>query len=383
MTNVLERLVEYPNAPVFDKSAKETLAFRLRHSDGLVWSVADGVLTTAVGASVSHFALEGRTISSLIAELQNHGFEVPYFNPDMLGRAAHTLLRGSKSQDETNGDHMVAFSSLLWCIYAAFGAELDEAEYQIEQALRQMVITQAEGDWLDVWANLYGIPRTGDETDSALQARIPDEAFALRVNGLAIEERIRKATGKTVEIFEPWTLMFTLDQSVLSGPDHVRDDVYYNYHVIQPRSRTPVDFSDVLPVVERNRAAGVVVYDPQVLMPVSHVFMPAAELDGSAATGMHATRTFYEDRVLLDWMEISDVPVLNHPSIHGRDIRRFSQVVPYPGSPGDDVVVGGKHSRDYRNYVSLTEYTRTWTGSWSVSPWTETVVVQGKHTSSS
>jgi hypothetical protein len=95
----------------------------------------------------------------------------------------------------------------------AYAGEIGEAEYQSGQALRQMVMTQAEGEWLDVWAGLYGVPRLPSEMDVALQQRIPHEVFRLRVNGLAIESAIKDLTGKTVEIREPWRLMYSMKLS--------------------------------------------------------------------------------------------------------------------------------------------------------------------------
>jgi hypothetical protein len=271
MTDALTRIIEYPHSPVFDKDPKAALALRVRHPAGLVLEVAGGVLRLTSDGAVVEYSLTDKTIGELADELRDDGYDVVFENQELASRSAHILLAGTRSQDQSNGDHLLGHTSLLWALYGAYSVELDEAEYQVGEALRQMVMTQAEGEWLDVWSGLYGVPRRQGEPDSDLQTRIPEEIFRLRVNGLAIEKAVHDLTGRTVEIREPWKRIFSLSESALSGADHLHDGTYYTYHVIHPVSRSAFDWSDVLAVIRRNKAAGVEVYSPAVEFPVSHI----------------------------------------------------------------------------------------------------------------
>lgn len=284
------RLLKYPHAAVFDPSASPELALRLRNPAGLVWEVADKTLRLVVrpiewdgeqvfnglydwGPTRRSYSLHGKTIGALASELREDGHEVAFENPALANFGAHVLISGSGDQDLSNGDHLNAYTSLIWCLFDAYAVEVDEARYQVEQALRQMVMTQAEGEWLDVWATIYGVPRRDGESDAELQARIPKEVFRLRVNGLALEQAALDVADQHVTIDEPWKRMFHLSGSALSGVDHLQDGKYYTYHVIQPVGREGTDWSKALPVLERNRAAGIEIATPRIDFPVFEIVL--------------------------------------------------------------------------------------------------------------
>lgn len=262
----LQRLLKYPHAAVFDKAPAAELALRLRHPAGATWSVADERLTASAGGVDTTYDLSANTVSSLAAALQADGFEVAYLSPEFASRGASVLVEGAGSEGASNGDHLTAFTSPLWAIFGGYAREVREAEYQSQQALRQMVITQAEGEWLDLWGKLYNEGRRPGEADATYAPRIPQEAFRIRVNALAIEQAIKDHTGKDVIIEEPWGLMFRLDESALSGSHRFYNGENVGYHLLRPVSRESVDWTDVLAVIERNRAAGVIVLAPEVRM---------------------------------------------------------------------------------------------------------------------
>lgn len=272
-TAITEKLLRSTHRAVFDHSPESELAFRLRHSGGLVWEVEDDELTvtTASPAATRTYGLLDKTLGQLVDALAADGYDVISENTALSHLGARVLVPGRGDQNTSNGDHLHAYQSLLWVLLNGYSAELGHAEYQVRQALRQMVLTQAEGEWLDLWGTLYGVPRMLAETDAALQQRIPDEVFRLRVNGIAIEDAIKAYTDEDIEIREPWRLMFTLDRSALSGIDHLHDAAYYTPHIIHPVARRPVDWAPILDVVNRNRAAGVLVYAPAVEMAPIHV----------------------------------------------------------------------------------------------------------------
>ena len=288
---VLQRLLKYPHAAVFDTSPAPELALRVRNPAGLVWEVIDEQLKLVVGQNLHwdgttsfnghydwgitrrEYDLTNITVGELVEQLRADGHDVVFENPELASRGARVLVAGSGDQDTSNGDHLSAYTSLLWCLFSGYAVELGEARAQVVQALRQMVMTQAEGDWLDVWAKLYGVPRIGAEGDTSLQARIPTEVFRLRVNGLAIEDAVKDIAGQTVWIDEPWRRMFTLDVSALSGDARLHDGRYYTYHVIQPVGAPGTDWSKAMPVIERNKAAGIEIFAPRVEYPARHVVL--------------------------------------------------------------------------------------------------------------
>lgn len=314
----LQRLLKYPHAAVFDKAPGAELALRLRHPAGATWSVADERLAASAGGVDTTYDLSAHTVSSLAAALQADGFEVAYLSPEFASRGASVLVEGAGNQDLSNGDHLTAFTSPLWAIFGGYAREVREAEYQSQQALRQMVITQAEGEWLDLWGALYAEQRMSGEADASYAARIPKEAFRVRVNGLAIEDAVKDRTGRDVEIREPWRLMFRLDESGLSGAHHFPDDRYYSYFVIHPVAKQAFDWSEPLSVIDRNRAAGIEVYSPSVEFSARHVLAqpPAEFLASVGGLELRAMATWSITEAPLGVMRLDDNEIgLNHPAM--------------------------------------------------------------------
>lgn len=315
----LQRLIKYPHAAVFDKDPGAELVFRLRHALGAAWLIADGVMTATAGAQEFSYDLATTTVAGLVAKLRADGFDVLSIASEFDTYSALVLISGSGQQAETNGDHVHAFTSLMWALMSGYAREVNAAEYQVRQALLQMVITTAEGEWLDLWGTLYGVPRLDGESDVAYRIRIPREAFRVRVNARAIELAIKELTGKDVQILESWTSVFTLDQSDLSGGDKIQDGERVGPFYIQAFSTTSIDWSDVLPIVLRNKPAGVLMLPPQVQ---HHTLLtvPADWALGTAITRRHVASVRLEDLALLDFASIEDTSVINHPILHRRSI---------------------------------------------------------------
>lgn len=263
-----QRLLRYPHGAAFDKRPADELALRVRHPLGCTWVVRDEVLTvTPAGAAPISYNLPDYTLASLATGLRQDGFEVPYTSNSLRLLSAAILVDGSGDQAKSNGDHLKAFTSLLWVILSVYARMLKEAGVAKEEALRQMVIPQAEDYWLDVWGQLYGVERRDNEDDPAYAERIPEEAFRIRVNALAIEKAIKDLTGKDVVIREPWKQIFRLDISQLSGRHHLYEGSRYGYHLLQPVAfGGSIEWDDVLAVIDRNRAGGVIVLPPVIEM---------------------------------------------------------------------------------------------------------------------
>lgn len=292
---VLQRLLKYPHAAVFDKRSHAEPVLQVRGDSGLTWNVADEALTVTNGVDTFTYDLASLTLGQLASALTQDGLQVSTLLPEFSGLSATVLVEGSGGQAQSNGDRLQAFTNLLWSLYGAYAKETRDAGHQVREALRQMVITQAESEWLDLWGRLYGVGRENEEDDPDYAPRIPQEAFRIRVNALAIEQAIKAATGKAVEIEEPWGDMFRLDVSALSGTSRFYDGANTGYHLIRPVSRVAIDWNDVLPVIERNRAAGVLVLSPEVRLGS----LIDASIDGTVWSG----RTDMESDLVRTWPE--------------------------------------------------------------------------------
>ena len=314
--------------------------------------------------------------------LEADGFQVVYLSPQFAGIGAAVLVEGAGDEAESNGDHLNAFTSPLWAILSGYAGEVRAAEYQLIQALRQMIIWQAEDEWLDLWGALYGISRPAGMTDEQFQQLIPIEAFRLRVNAHAIEQAILDATGWDVRIEEPWKEIFTLDQSTLSGPHRFYDGEHYGYHLIRPTTRQVVDWDKVIPIINRNRAAGVLIS--------SRIVYHGTHIDASGLIEIHARNVhfarsldLYEDRALLDYMAIEDTSIPNYESRRRRTLRHVSGSVIV-----DEYAVTAQHSRTTRAYYSALSYEQqfwdvptSWIG--TTETWRLNAFVQSAHTRSS
>lgn len=260
---MLKRLLGSLHSAVFDTSPDAALAFFIRHPDGVVWSVADEVLVATVAGQSKSYPLATMTIGQLAGQLVIDGFEVSGLSSEFSSLSASVLIDGSGNTATSNGDRLYAFRDYLRVLLGGYARELRTAKLQIAEAVKQMVITQAEGEWLDLWGALYNTPRPQGMLDQAYQPLIPQEAFRLRVNGLAIEKAILDLTGQRVNIEEPWGSMFRLDESRLSSTHRFYDGSTVGYHLIRPVADKAINWDGIIDIIERNKAAGVIVLPPE------------------------------------------------------------------------------------------------------------------------
>jgi len=331
---------------------------RIRDSGGLTWRVSGKTLSVTARGVTYVYQLTGKTISELAGEIQGSGITIEYLNPEQSGRGAVSLLAGDGDQDQSNGDHLLVHENLLWSLFGAYDEELIAAEAQSHQAIRQMVIPDSEGEWLDLWGRIYGEPRRTGESDASYAARIPIEVFRERVNPRAIELAIRDATGRDVRIEEPWQNIARWDTSTLDGPDRLYDGVRIGYHIIQPVTADYVDWQDVMPIIHRNRPSGVLVLDP--------MFRLAFSVDASGHEvhfghySLKAAQIPYEDKMLWDFAEFGDTPIPNREAAHIRE-RIFGGPAVY-----DDAGYGFEFTltRDFRvTFVDVRYMRQAWDAS--------------------
>lgn len=290
----LRRLLRYPHNAVFDKSPKGMRVIEWSLGDELSWAIADDLLKVTTDGVTRWFSLEGNTVESLAHALRASGIEISVTGSAYPFAADILLDDGAR----LGWDNALGFSSVLWVLFYAYAHELADLSFQVEQALRQMVIWQAEGEWLDLWGQIYGVPRKQGERDSVYAKRIPEEVFRPRVNALAIEKAILDQTGYDVRILEPWQEIFTLDESVLSGPHKVYDGARTGYHLIQPVTRQAVDWDVVMRIIYRNKPAGVIVLAPKYISSSEVTYHGGAVVAGRLRSHVDVLR--YGDFASLD-----------------------------------------------------------------------------------
>lgn len=190
-----QRLFSYLNR-VFDKDPLQFMALRLRYNGGLVWSVADGVLTTRVtgGSGVNlSIALSGYTLAQLVAFLAAQpGYSVAYADTTpLINLSSLTLIDGSGDIGQNNGDHLNGYTSVLWSYIESASSELETAQGQIGQMLAQMSTNTAAAEWLDELGGYYGVPRLQGELDAQYGPRIIATVLRPLGNNVAIESALR------------------------------------------------------------------------------------------------------------------------------------------------------------------------------------------------
>lgn len=250
----------------FDRDPQADLALRVRHPAGLRWQVdrADTLTLSPDGLPETVLDLRAYTLAELVTHLLTLGFEVPYSNPDLAARQASVLTPGSGDQDKSNGDHLYGFRSILWAHLKALDWELGTADLALSAMLRQLILPQAQETWADYWGYYFGMPRLTGETDTDYTQRIIDEFYRARNNPIAMKKNVKRYTGADVDLFEPWTRMWTLSQSTLSGgDDHLPSGDFYAYHWLQPViHELGIDWPAVLSVLNADRPAGTLLLDP-------------------------------------------------------------------------------------------------------------------------
>lgn len=192
---LIEKLLGYLNR-VFDKDPDSVLALRLNYDGAMTWRVSSGVLTTSVTGGTGGpltVSLSGFSILGLSAYMAAQpGYSVPFTaTGDIAARSALALMETSGNPAQSNGDHLMAFQSVLWAYLNAQSAELSTAQVAISEALLQTAAITASDTWVDEHGSYYGVSRTSGEADASYVARIVSEITRARGNGVAIAEAVK------------------------------------------------------------------------------------------------------------------------------------------------------------------------------------------------
>lgn len=285
-----------------DRSPNKQAALRVRHPDGFKWLIRRRVLTAQTGAGnvLGTVSLVDYTIQGLAEWLESHDCLVLHVEPAFAALSAGTLLSGSGDELQPNGDILFAYDSILWSIMDAYAIEIEEQQFQVSEAIKELYLKTASGEWLDYWGEHFGLSRGAYANDDDYRNFLIHEAVRVRSNPVALEAAILEITGRSIEIREPWRDLFFLSESRLDN--HLTyDGTQVGPHLFQLVSReySNIKWDDVLPIAQRSRPAGVLMLDPVWLPPVRNL---QKEDHGYGLVGKqnHVIRCTYADKPTLD-----------------------------------------------------------------------------------
>lgn len=236
------KLLGYLNR-VFSKDPVAFLALRITCDSGVMtWSVADGELTLM---PVSNFAapmtidLSQFTVQGLAQFVASQVGYFVLFQDTSANRRLSSLVLLDASGDvrQSNGDHLLGYTSILYSFLNAAASELELAQSQIVNALEQMSTTTAESEFLDFLGTFYKVPRNSvgstPETDPSYSPRIISNVLLPSSNnfGMAI----------ALEAQFPGTQAVITDAVNNSSTILLRDgSIFFNSAFVHNSSAAPV-----------------------------------------------------------------------------------------------------------------------------------------------
>jgi hypothetical protein len=192
---------------VFDKSPREALALRIGYAgDGLSWTIADETLATQVTGGAGDdltVSLADHTVASLAAFIAAApGYSVSDVSADLSGRSALILLDGAGDVATSNGNRLMAYTSLLWALLHPWARALKLAATDIAEAVKQVSLDLAEGEYLDYHGDYYGLRRIPGESDDSYLSRLIAYVLIARNNNVAIQVAIAHNFGISPDLVQ-------------------------------------------------------------------------------------------------------------------------------------------------------------------------------------
>jgi hypothetical protein len=114
-------------------------------------------------------------------------------------------------------------------ILAAIDAELTDTANDIVGSRDELSLANADGAWLDQYGSLLGLYRKNGEEDSDFRTRIIDYVKTDKVTLPAITAAVQSFLNDntiSVEVYEPYKNIFTLNSSHLNSKDSFQGSYY-------------------------------------------------------------------------------------------------------------------------------------------------------------
>lgn len=119
-------------------------------------------------------------------------------------------------------------------ILSAIDTEFSDTETDIINSASELSLETADSDWLDLFGSTFGVIRQNSETDSSYRARIKSYIQTERGTIPSITQAVQQFLNDntvSVDVYEPYKNIFTLNSSTLDGADAFHG-AYYTTAVI-------------------------------------------------------------------------------------------------------------------------------------------------------
>jgi hypothetical protein len=254
MTHWVEKLMASLHR-VFAQDPVAEIALRIHHPIWYRWTVSGNTLTlTQSGYPDTVITLADKTLATLAAAVD----ALPEFSVTLAaewsGLSALALLNGSGQQSDSNGNALRVFTSDLWRLLSGAGDAIGQAADAIPQAIAQVYLGDADGEWLDEHGRYYGITRLLGESDDAYLDRIITEIMLPRANNRAIAiifARLFKVPSWSIEVTDDPQEAY--DPVPPSGHQFHHAEFSVNFRVAPLQ---PVGLDELNVAVDRFKAAG-------------------------------------------------------------------------------------------------------------------------------
>lgn len=144
---------------------------------------------------------EDMTIGELNAQLKTMGYGAEVISSD--DSTSCLQLMPVENVVLFPSGRINVFTSPLWKALYPVSRLLEEAEGNVENAIRQMYATSTRGRWLDYWASFFALKRATGEDDLSMARRIFMTIVNLKTNDIAIEELLKfsiKTEARVVDL---------------------------------------------------------------------------------------------------------------------------------------------------------------------------------------
>lgn len=157
-------------------------------------------------------ALKGMTTADLLATITSMGYTaVLTSEAQAMGVDQNAPIVLVEVENVELTSTLVAFTSNLWRTMYPIYRVLRQAEFDTEQALRQLYRPLATGEWLDFWASFFDLTREPNETDNNFVRRFTMWLFNPKTNNVALKELLSYRLQDTnIEIQDETPLTFSL-----------------------------------------------------------------------------------------------------------------------------------------------------------------------------
>lgn len=161
-----------------------------------------------------------------------------------------------RSLETTDNQDDVSLNKL---ILDTIDAELQLTEDDTIKAKAQSFLDTASDEWLDYWGSWFGLQRKENQSDDDYRQAIK---YHVKHGRNTIPD-LRQALAdflntdvSNVNIYEPYTNIFILNNSILNGNDRLQSD-YYHYAVIDIQISVPFP-PEIIDIINWFRPAGVI-----------------------------------------------------------------------------------------------------------------------------